>query len=209
MPPLPTTTILLIRHGHNDAVGQWLAGWRAGIHLSDEGRGQAERLVDRLHGVRIDAIYVSPLDRTRETAAPLARDRGMAVREVAELGEFRMGEFDGQRFDALSADPRWQRFNAVRSVTRAPGGELMLELQSRVIGALLAIADAHAGGSIAVFSHADPIRAAIVYFAGMPIDFFHRIDVAPASLTAIALRPEGPALLKLNDTGDLQGLPNF
>src|SRR5512132_696937 len=94
-----TTTILLIRHGHNDAVGQWLAGWRPGIHLSGAGAEQARRLVERLRGVRIDAIYSSPLDRTRETAAPLARDRGIEVRELAEIGEFRMGEFDGQRFD--------------------------------------------------------------------------------------------------------------
>lgn len=209
MQPLQTTTLLLIRHGHNDAVGQWLAGWRPGIHLSDQGLEEARRLVDRLSGLRIDAIYASPLDRTRETAAPLARDRGMPIHEVPEVGEFRMGEFDGQRFDALNANERWRRFNAVRSVTRAPGGELMLELQSRVVGALLNIADAHAGGSVAVFSHADPIRAAILYFAGMPIDFFHRLDVAPASLTAIALRPDGPAIVRMNDTGDLQGLPNF
>lgn len=207
MAPSSTTTLLLIRHGHNGAVGQWLAGWRAGVHLSDEGREQARRLVDRLRGVRIDAIYTSPLDRTRETAAPLASDRGLEVREIPEIGEFRMGEFDGQRFDALETDARWRRFNAVRSVVRPPGGELMLELQSRMVGALLEIADRHAGGSVVVFSHADPIRAAILYFAGMPIDFFYRLDVAPASLTAIALRLGGPAIVKMNDTGDIQGLP--
>ena len=209
MQPLPITTLLLIRHGHNDAVGQWLAGWRDGVHLSEDGLEQARRLVDRLRNVRIDAIYASPLDRTRETAAPLARDRGIEVREIPQIGEFRMGEFDGQRFDALQADERWRRFNAVRSVVRAPGGELMLELQSRVVGALLEIADTHAGGTVAVFSHADPIRAAILYFAGMPIDFFHRLDIGPASLTAIALGPDGPGILKLNDTGDLLGLPNL
>jgi probable phosphoglycerate mutase len=83
----------------------------------------------------------------------------------------------------------------------------MLEVQTRFVTALLEATTEHAGGTIVVFSHADLIRAAVLYFAGMPIDFFHRLDVAPASICAIALRPDGPALMRVNDTGDLQGLP--
>jgi probable phosphoglycerate mutase len=203
-----TTTILLIRHGLNDAVGIRLAG-REPIPLNRAGEDQAQRLVARLAGARIDAIYASPLARTRQTAAPLAAARGLEVRDMPAAIEFEMGEWDGQRFDALQRDQGWRRFNSHRSLTRGRGGELMLEVQSRFVGALLGLATDHAGGSIAVFSHADPIRAAVMYFAGMPIDFFHRLDVAPASLTVVALRPDGPVLVRVNDTGDLQGLPNF
>jgi probable phosphoglycerate mutase len=201
-----TTTLLLIRHGLNDAVGIRLAG-RAPVELNEVGHAQAEQLVTRLTGVRIDAIYASPLVRTRQTAAPLARVRGLEVREMAGAIEFGMGEWDGQRFNDLKLDAGWQRFNAQRSLTRGPGGELMLEVQTRFVTALLEATTEHAGGTIVVFSHADLIRAAVLYFAGMPIDFFHRLDVAPASICAIALRPDGPALMRMNDTGDLQGLP--
>ena len=202
-----TTTLLLIRHGFNDAVGVRLAG-REAVPLNEAGFEQARRLVTRLSRVRIDAIYASPLLRTRQTAAPLAAERGLDVREMPGALEFQMGTWDGRRFDDLQRDEGWQRFNAQRSLTRGPGGELMLEVQARFVGALLEAAAQHPGGTIAVFSHADLIRAAIMYFAGMPIDFFHRLDVAPASICAIALRPDGPALIKANDTGDLQGLPN-
>lgn len=201
-----TTTLLLIRHGLNDAVGVRLAG-RAPVELNEVGLAQAEQLVTRLTGVRIDAIYASPLVRTRQTAAPLARARGLEVREMAGAIEFGMGEWDGQRLNDLKLDAGWQRFNAQRSLTRGPGGELMLEVQARFVTALLEATTEHLGGTIVVFSHADLIRAAVLYFAGMPIDFFHRLDVAPASICAIALRPDGPALMRVNDTGDLQGLP--
>jgi broad specificity phosphatase PhoE len=203
-----TTTILLLRHGQNDAVGIRLAG-REAVPLNDAGLEQARRLVARLAGVRIDAIYSSPLLRTRQTAEPLAEARGLEVRDMPGAVEFNMGEFDGRRFDELKQDRGWQRFNEQRSLARGLGGESMLEVQARFVGDLLQAAVRHAGGTFAVFSHADLIRAAVMYFAGMPIDFFHRLDLAPASLCAVALRPGGPALLKVNDTGDLQGLPNF
>lgn len=203
-----TTTLLLIRHGLNDAVGVRLAG-REPVPLNSVGLEQASDLVSRLAGVRIDAIYVSPLVRTRQTAAPLAAARGLDLNEMPGAIEFDMGEWDGRRFDDLNQDEGWRLFNAQRSVTRGPGGELMLEVQTRFVEALLETASRHAGGTIAVFSHADLIRAAILYFAGIPIDFFHRLDIAPASICAIALRPGGPALMKVNDTGDLRNLPAF
>lgn len=208
MPDGQTTTVLLIRHGLNDAVGVRLAG-REPVPLNAVGVEQARMLVTRLARIRIDAIYASPLVRTQQTAAPLAAARAIEVREMPGAIEFETGEWTGRRFDDLNADEGWQRFNAQRSLTWGRGAELMLEVQSRFVSALLEAATRHAGGTIAVFSHADPIRAAVMYFAGMPIDFFHRLDVSPASICAIALRPNGPALVKMNDTGDLQGLPNF
>jgi probable phosphoglycerate mutase len=200
------TTLLLIRHGLNDAVGVRLAGHEP-VPLNDVGLEQARRLVARLAHVRIDAIYASPLVRTQQTAAPLAAARGLEVREMPGAVEFETGEWTGRRFDDLNEDPAWQRFYSRRSLTRGQGAELMLEVQARFVGDLLEAVARHENGTIAVFSHADPIRAAVMYFAGMPIDFFHRLDVAPASICVIAFRPDGPALVKVNDTGDLQGLP--
>jgi probable phosphoglycerate mutase len=199
-----TTTLLLIRHGFNETVGVRLAGSEA-VALDARGRAQADALVARLARARIDAIYTSPIARARETAAPLAAARQLPAIDLLDVTEFRMGEFDGQRFDALNADPRWQRFCAQRGVTRAPGGELMIELQARVIAGLMRVAESHPGGTVAIVSHADPIRAAVLFTLGSPLDYYYRLDVAPASVTVIALRRDGPALVKLNDTGELYG----
>ena len=72
-------TLLLVRHGHTDAAGKRLTGWAGGVHLNEAGRQQAERLVERLDGIRVDAIVSSPLERCRETAAPLAEGAAAAA----------------------------------------------------------------------------------------------------------------------------------
>jgi broad specificity phosphatase PhoE len=193
------TTLLLIRHGHTEAVGAWMAGYLP-VSIDERGREQARRLAERLASRPIDAIYASPLDRTRQTAEPLAAARGLPILDLPDVGEFRMGEWDGKRFADLDAgDARWRRFNRFRSLTRAPGGELMVEVQARMVAGLLRVAAAHPGGTVAVFSHADPIRAAILYFTGRPIDDFHAIEVHPASVTTIEVPVEGAVRVAMED----------
>src|SRR3954471_19626925 len=79
-PPV-VTTLLLLRHGQTATTGKLLPGRTAGLHLADAGREQAERAAARIAELdRVDAVYCSPLERTRETAAPVARARGLRTR---------------------------------------------------------------------------------------------------------------------------------
>ena len=89
------TTFLLIRHGLTDAVDHRLAGIAPGTHLNEIGRTQAERLVEQLRNVPLTAIVSSPLERTRETADPLARDRGLPVETNAAFLEYDVGAWTG------------------------------------------------------------------------------------------------------------------
>ena len=73
------TMVFLIRHGLTDHTGRRLYGRTPGLHLSERGREQAERLAERFSGVRLAAVYSSPLDRCIETAAPLAAAQGLRV----------------------------------------------------------------------------------------------------------------------------------
>src|SRR5947207_1335956 len=87
-----TTLVLLVRHGVTPTTGRLLPGRRRGLHLSDEGRRQAETLAARLAVVpKIAAIYSSPLERALETVAPLAKARGIAVRTERGLLEGDVG----------------------------------------------------------------------------------------------------------------------
>lgn len=200
------TTFLLIRHALNDTVGSRLAGWQAGVHLNAEGGRQAEGLASRLAGAPLAAVYSSPLERAVETAEPLARARGVEVRVADEFGEMRCGGWTGRTFGELDADPLWRRFNAFRSGTRPPGGETMLEVQARMLAGLERLGAAHADEAVAVVSHADPIKAVIAHFAGMPLDFFLRLEISPASVSVVGLGPYAPRILLVNDTG---GLPEL
>jgi probable phosphomutase (TIGR03848 family) len=198
------TTVLLVRHGETDWIGRVVAGRLPDVHLNDAGRAQADRLAARLRSLPIRAIYSSPLDRTRETAAPLAAALGLEVRLCDDAIELGFGEWTSRRFADLSDEAAWQRFNTFRSFARAPRGELMPEVQTRIVRALETIAAAHPGEAVALFSHGDVIRAAVAYFVGAPLDLFQRIEIRPASVSTLRLSPDGVSVMGVNDTGDLQ-----
>lgn len=179
------TTILLIRHGHTDAIGSVMAGWAPGWHLSPRGRREAEALADRLAGVRIRAVYTSPLERAVETAEPIAKRHGVEPQRVEGLGELRMGDWQGIAMSDLDRREDWRRWNAFRSGARAPGGEMMIETQTRMIRELDLIRARHPEDIVAVVSHGDPLRSVIAYFLGMPLDLVQRFEIGPASLSIV------------------------
>jgi probable phosphomutase (TIGR03848 family) len=197
------TTLLLVRHGHTDAAGKRLTGWAPGVHLNERGRLQAERLVERLDGVRIDTIVSSPLERCRETAAPLARARGHAVDVKRAWIEVGYGEWTGRSISQLRRTKLWRRVMFAPSNVRSPGGESLLEVQVRAVDATLDIASRHARGTVVVVSHADVIRLLVAHLAGMHADHLQRLSIDTASITAVSISDGFPRLLTVNDTGDL------
>src|SRR5919106_4851297 len=94
--PAPPTTILLVRHGQTNSTGKVLPGRVAGLHLADSGRRQAERAAARIAELDgIDAVYTSPLERARETAAPIGKATGHRPRVERGLNECDFGDWTG------------------------------------------------------------------------------------------------------------------
>jgi probable phosphomutase (TIGR03848 family) len=201
------TTVLLIRHAAHAFLGRVLVGRTAGVNLSREGSAQAEHLAERLASARIAAIYVSPRERATETAAPLAQRLGLAPRIETALDEFDFGEWAGRSFEALEAEPLWPPFNRLRSVTRPPGGETMLEVQARVVAFLDGCRGKHPGETVAVISHGDVLKAALLHYLGAPIDHFLRFEIEPAAISVLELADWGPRLLRLNETSGAMDRP--
>jgi probable phosphomutase (TIGR03848 family) len=200
------TTLLLVRHGHTDAAGKRLTGWTPGVHLNEHGRNEAARLVERLEGLPLDAIYSSPLERCRETAAPLAKARGIAVRVRRGWTEVGYGDWTGRSIAQLRRTKAWRQVMHAPSNVRFPGGESLLEVQSRAVDEAFGAARTHPKGTVVIVSHADVIRLLVVHLAGMHPDHLHRLTIDTASITAIGLADGVPRLLRVNDTGDLSGL---
>ena len=196
------TTFYLIRHGENDWIGRRLPGWSPGLHLNERGRAQALALVEVLRPVRFAAIYTSHLDRARETAAPLGRARRLPPRVRSALADPNPGRWQGQRLASLRRRRLWSVIERTPSQARFPGGESFLEVQARVVAELEAIAGHHRGRrtAVACFTHGDPIRLAVAYYLGLPIDLFQRIVVEPASITVLHVADGRAALARLNDT---------
>ena len=210
MPPArPTTTVvLLVRHGVTPTTGRMLPGRSRGLHLSDEGRRQAEALAVRLAAVpKIAAIYSSPLERARETVAPLAAARGMAVRVEPGLLESDVGAWTGISLKRAAKRPEWAIVQRHASAFRFPGGESFVEMQARMASTIARLVERHRGHTIVAASHADPLKTLVAHALGTPLDLFQRIMIAPASITAIAYRPEGVSVLTMNAMdGDLAPL---
>jgi len=192
--------ILLLRHGINDYVkAHRLAGRTPGVHLNEEGNAQAAALAERLASLAIAAVYSSPLERARETAAPAAARLGLTVQLLDGVKETDCGEWTGQPLDDLSQSDLWRQVQSCPSVFRFPGGESFVEIQARMVAALDFVRLAHPGQTVAVFSHADPIKLAVAFYLGTPLDLFQRIEVAPASITELVFEPCKPRLARLND----------
>lgn len=202
-----TTNLLLIRHAATDWADKRLSGWLPGIHLNDDGRAQAERLVHRLAAVPFVAIYSSPLERALETAQPLAEAKGQAVQVRQGLIEVGCGEWAGRTIDELKKEEIWPVLAAYPGGARFPGGESLREAQARIVAEIDGIRAECEGQTVAVVSHADPIRMAAAYYAGIPFDLYHRLMVSPASLTVFAFERFGPHLFCLNLVDELPAFP--
>lgn len=192
------TTFLLIRHGLTDAVGKLMTSHEPGVHLNATGRDQAASLPGRLNNVPLHAIYASPLERTRETAQPVADARGLPVQLEPRFIEVDFGAWTNRRFADLDNDPHWQLYNSHRGVTRPPGGEGLVDVQVRTAHALFDLQARHPGQVVAVFSHADTLRAILLYFLGMPVDFVQRLDLSPARISVLQLGAGAPRVLQVN-----------
>jgi probable phosphoglycerate mutase len=93
---VPTTVVLLVRHARTPTTGTVLPGRTPGLHLSDEGRKEADAVAARIGPLKkVAAVYASPLERARETAMPVARACGRALRIERGLIECDFGEWTG------------------------------------------------------------------------------------------------------------------
>jgi probable phosphomutase (TIGR03848 family) len=202
-----STLVLLVRHGLTPTTGKILPGQAPGLHLAEEGQRQASVVAARIDQLpKVEAIYASQLERARETAAPIARARGLAVRIDRDLADGDVGEWTGEKLWRLARKPEWQVVQRHPSGFRFPGGESFTEMQTRVTSALARIVARHPGAVVVAVSHADPIKAAVAHAMGTHLDLFQRIVVSPCSVSAVLYGVDGPMVLAVNSTGELSAL---
>ena len=205
--PPPPTLLLLVRHGQTPTTGDRLPGRARGLHLSDEGRAQAQAVGERIAALpKVDAVYASPLERTRETAGFIAKRRDLRVTIDRGLLECDFGDWTGGELKTLRKAPEWRAVQRYPSGFRFPNGESFVEMQTRVVSTLERLRRSHPGGTVVAVSHADPIKAATAAAVGTHLDLFQRIVISPCSVTAIAYGDSGPVVLTVNAVDDLKAL---
>jgi probable phosphoglycerate mutase len=192
----------MVRHGQTPTTGKVLPGRAPGLHLAEAGVAQAHRVAERIAELpKIDAIYASPLERARETAAPIAKALKQRVKIDKGLLECDFGDWTGAELSKLMKLPEWSTVQKAPSTFRFPNGESFTEMQTRMVSALDRIRAAHPGGTVVCVSHADPIKAAVAHAMGTHIDLFQRIVIGTCSVSAVAYTGHGPIVLTVNSTG--------
>ncbi|MCO1575260.1 MSMEG_4193 family putative phosphomutase [Crossiella sp. SN42] len=205
-------TLILLRHARSVANGAGtLAGRAEGVGLHEDGRVQAEALVERFAGVPIARIVSSPLQRCAETLAPLAAARELVPVTEPRLSEVDYGDWTGKAIKDLLAEPLWKVVQQHPSAAVFPSGEGLAAVSARAVAAVrehdARISAEHGAESIWVAcSHGDVIKAILADALGSHLDSFQRILVDPASVSVIHYTEHRPYVWKVNDSGPLAGL---
>ena len=193
-------TFLLIRHGETDYNKKMhLPGRLANVHLNKKGQQQAQSLADNLATAPINAIYSSPLERTIETAEPLAKALKLDIISTPGLLETDCGEWQGQSVKKLRRQKIWQSVQQHPSLFHFPGGESIAECQHRMVQVFESLRLQHSPQDlVACFSHSDPIKQVVAYYLGLPLDNFQCLYINTGSVTALQISENCSRLLMLN-----------
>ena len=196
------TTVILVRHGQTPSTGKILPGRAPRLHLADVGHEQAVRAATRIGELEaVDAVYTSPLERARETAAPIGKVRDLKPIVERGLLECDFGDWTGAELAKLMKLPEWATVQRAPSTFTFPGGESFSSMQHRIVSAIDKLRAAHPGGTIVCVSHADPIKAAVAHALGTHLDLFQRIVISTCAISVLAFTRGGPAVLAVNSTG--------
>ena len=201
-----SATLILMRHGQTDwnVNGRYM-GWMDEA-LNEEGLRQAERVAQRLDQWPISAVYSSPLKRAVRTAGVVARPHSVAVETVEELGEMRLGGWEGMfAVDIAAKYPElWQTWRTNPGDFRMPGGESLGEVRGRVLRAFGRIMDKSEGKMVLAVTHDVVVRLLVAHCLGVGVDIYRRLEVGNASITVIERDGVRLRLRVLNDTGHLE-----
>jgi probable phosphoglycerate mutase len=201
------TTVCLVRHGTTPTTGKVLPGRAPGLHLSEQGLTEAERVGERLAGLEnVRAVYSSPLERAKETAQAIAKATKCRLRIARGVIECDFGDWTGADLASLRKLPEWQVVLSHPSGFRFPHGESFVELQARIATALQRLVERHVGEVIVVVSHADPIKIAVGDALGVPLDLVQRTIISTASVSVVSYGQGAPVVLAVNSLSDLAGL---
>lgn len=185
---------VLLRHGHSTANADGvLSGRLPGVFLTERGEAQARELQPAFSQLDVHTVFVSPLERTRQTAELVFGSRPL----IEEYGivECDYGDWSGRHLKDLAEEPLWKTVQQDPSVARFPRGESLAAMAARAVATTQS--GASADGIHVFVSHGDVIKAVINWAAGAPFDAFQRITIDPCSVSIVMLG-EQPRLLAVN-----------
>jgi probable phosphoglycerate mutase len=207
----PATRIIFVRHGQtawNAGAGEERFRGRTDLPLNRLGEAQAQAIADRLERAPVEAVYASPLLRTQQTAAPLAKRLGLPVQPHANLLDINYGRFQGlTHAQASRTDPElYAQWRSTPSRVRFPGGEGLADVQARLLDLLQEAANLHQGQTVILIGHQIVNKVLVCTLLGLNLDQIWQIQQDTCGLDIFEEADGGWCTVGLNDVCHLSSI---
>jgi len=190
---------LFMRHGETPWNREGRVMGRNPVELDADGRAQVEAAIPFARLLKPDLIITSPLIRARQSAEIIAAGiGGVAVIEDPQLAEVQYGRWEGMVYDDLVDDPDYIKYRVDPLTLPTPGGETIIQVQSRGIEAVHRAIVENPGRRILFVSHGDIIRTVLCHFLRLELAHFRRIRVDNAAFSGFQLIGDFAELKFLN-----------
>jgi len=192
--------LLLLRHGET----AWnrerrYQGW-TDTPLSPTGLQQAEAAARELKEHSFAAVYASPLQRARETAAAIARPHGLEVETDPAFREMGFGEWEGLTVDEARGRDAvlYEGWAKTPHLVVPAGAETLAEVRERVLAGLERLRGGHKDDVICLVAHGIPVRILILEALGLGLDRIWSLHAAPTGISELEFRDDWTALHRMN-----------
>ena len=199
--------LYLLRHGETEASRSGGYCGRLDPDLTEAGHEMAQDFAEAYREQPWSAVYVSPLQRARSTAAPICRLAGLDMRLRDGLRELDYGRWEGKSPVEVERDYHedYLRWLADPGWNAPTGGERGIDVAQRALGVLAEIQAEHASGNVLVISHKATLRLLLCSLMGIDVGSYRdRVNVLVASVAVVELGAHGPLLVRLGDRSHLR-----
>ena len=198
--------LFAVRHGETAWSRERRYAGSRDIPLTAEGRRQCAALAQVLGSLAPAAVYASPLERARESAATIAAARGLPVTLEADFREMSFGDWEG-----LTRDEVERRFPDDHELWRTaperfarPGSEPLAAVAERVQRGLDGLRAAHRGETVVLVSHGVVTRLIVLAALGLGPERLWSVDASPAGISEIEYRDDWATLHRVNTVSHLE-----
>ena len=203
-----TTTVLLVRHGQTRSNITGFFMGRSDEDLNDTGYAQVQALSFRLASLKLTSIYSSPLRRTYNTAAILAKPHKLELKVLDDLLELNPGDWQGLHMDEIKQrwPEIWHQSRIDISNVTLPNGESFGQVTERAVKAFNKIVADNQDNHVAIVTHEVVVKVIIAHVLGATNSIYRRFEIKNASLSTIQITDGLARLATLNDISHLEAM---
>lgn len=190
--PKHPTRLYFIRHGEVESqYHRIFGGSRIDMALSPLGHQHAQALSDWFGDGALDSVYLSPMLRVHQTAAPLLKARCLNPVVLPDLREVDFGDWTGYRWHDIQEKFGVVAYDWLETLENGgiPNGESATALKARVRPCLQRVLDENPHRSAAVVCHGGIVRVMLSLLLEVPLTHMAHFNIDYGSVTVVELQP--------------------